>query len=78
MSSKNKKNQTESLIKLYSFFHITLILYSITVAYKCNNGLNVVATALAIMCPHLYLIYIASTKGLGFCFFMGQEIEDEE
>jgi len=80
MSSKDKtnKSQTESLIKLYSFFHIALILYSITVAYKCNNGINPVATALAIMCPHLYLMYIASAKGLGFCFFMGEDSEGDE
>ena len=75
---KTKKSQTESLIKLYSFFHIALILYSITVSYKCNKGLNLISTALAIMCPHLYLMYIAASKGLGFCFFMGEEVELEE
>jgi hypothetical protein len=86
MSSKNnkktKKSRTESLIKLYSFFHLALIVYSVIVSYKCNGGLNVVQTGLAIMCPHLYLIYIAATKGLTFCLLgvigSNEEGEGEE
>lgn len=79
-SKKTKPSKTESLIKLYSFFHLALIVYSVIVSYKCNGGLNVIQTGLAIMCPHLYLIYIAATKGLTFCLLgvSGSEEEGEE
>tara|TARA_B100001287_G_C22490031_1_gene438538 strand:+ start:299 stop:568 length:270 start_codon:yes stop_codon:yes gene_type:complete len=77
MSSEDKhkkKSKTESLIRLYSIFHVAMIVYALIVSYKCNNGINPVAAVLAIMCPHLYLMYIAATKGLGFCFLMGNPI----
>ena len=76
-SKKTKKSKTEGLIKLYSFFHFVLIIYSVIVSYKCNGGLNVIQIGLAIMCPHLYLIYIAATKGLTFCL-LGVTGSEEE
>ena len=75
---KTKESRTESLIKLYSFFHMALIIYAVIVSYKCNKGLQVVHMGLAIMCPHLYLVYIAATKGLGFCLLMVDNSVEEE
>ena len=80
MSSKTKKNtksKTDSILRLYTFFHIVLIIYAIIVSYRCNKGFNLIHMGLAIMCPHLYLFYIAATKGAGFCLLTTSESYDE-
>ena len=55
-------------MKIYAFFHLVLIMFSIFIAYRCDEGFNAVSMGAALFCPHLFLIYIAATKGLGFCF----------
>ena len=75
---KTKVSKTESLIKIYSFLHIALILYASYVSYRCNNGIKIAHMGLAVMCPHLYLIYIAATKGLTFCLIGMESSEDYE
>ena len=61
-----RKNKTESPIRLYSIFHVAMIVYAL-VFINVIMVLTLCAV-LAIMCPHLYLMYIAATKGLGFVF----------
>ena len=75
-SKKTKVSKTESLIKLYSFFHMALIVYAAIISFRCNKGLQVVQMGLAIMCPHLYLFYIAATKGLSFCLLTNSESDE--
>jgi len=63
----SKQPKKSIWVKAYSVFHTVLAIFALFVTFKCNNGFNVMPFLGALCCPIFYLIYIAATKGFGFC-----------
>lgn len=62
-----KKTKRSIWAKAYSLFHSILALFALFVAFKCNNGFKALPFLAACCCPQIFLIYVAATRGLGFC-----------
>ena len=46
-------------------FHTMMALFAIYLSWKCNNGkFDVVSFLIAILCPHIYVVYILATRGV--------------
>ena len=67
MASNEDQNKGISLKKIYAFLHFFIGIFALYVSFKCNRGLDMPHIAAACCCPHIYLIYIAATKGFDFC-----------
>lgn len=49
---------------IYSIFHIIMIFIAVYLSWKCNNGnFDVITFVIALLFPHIYVIYILATKG---------------
>ena len=67
-SKDDKKNQNSlSLGKIYGFIHFFIGIFALYVSFKCNKGFVLTQTLFACCCPHVFLIYIAATRGFDFC-----------
>mgnify|MGYP001312482797 CR=1 FL=1 len=75
---KFTKMSESNILKIYIVFHVIIAMYSIAVSIKCNQRISPVSIGIAIACPHLYLIIIAATKGISFCFLNGDDEDDDD
>lgn len=53
------------ITQILSLLHFIATLYAIYLSFKCNNGFSLLPFMIACMCPYIYIIYAAVTKG--FC-----------
>jgi len=44
-------------VSIYSVFHTVVAFFAIFLSFKCNNGFHVGDFLIALLCPHLYIIY---------------------
>lgn len=59
---KVKKN-----FNIYSKIHTILVFFAIYLSIRCNKGFNLTSFIAAIVCPHIYIIYVLAIHGTNFC-----------
>lgn len=61
MSSTNINKKNKRCLppygSFYSIFHIIISLFAIYLSFKCNKGFKPGSFIVALLCPHIYIIY---------------------
>ena len=59
----NIKKENPAYASLYSITHIIISFFAIYLSWRCNNGFNLMAFAIALVCPYVYIIWAIATRG---------------
>jgi hypothetical protein len=47
----------------YGIFHLIISFFAIYLSWYCNRRFEPISFAVALFCPHLYIMYMLATRG---------------
>ena len=81
--SKQKIKETfinsDIFVKIYSYFHLFITFAALILCYYCSKKdgeFNKRTFAYVFCWPHIYILYIAATRGLFACMSSNAEVDD--
>lgn len=64
VQEEQQHNKPKPIVSsLYMVTHLIISFFAIYLSWRCNNGFNLSAFVVALLCPYLYIIWALATRG---------------